>query len=247
MRGPGRARRTALAAALFGLSGLTGCALLHPEKGAPDFEGLLAPAAGSPDRKSEQATVRIHTVGCDQISSGSGVVIGERELLTNAHVIAGAEDLEITTWDGRTVKAALTGAFVESDLALVHVDADLPAAAELAAADAAVGAELVVFGFPGGGRFRVERGTLQEFATVGNARVMVISNRVRPGNSGGPVFDDSGKVVGLVEALLTETDQGVAIPVSTVKPAVDAMRGRQAGEAPGCDAFGDQGGTEAPP
>lgn len=204
-----------------------GCGVLRPGSGAPDYGSVRDRLAVSEaDHRAEAATVRIRNLGCDALSTGSGFVVGERELVTNAHVVAGAERLEITTWDGRTFDASVEGATVSADLARVRVDADLPPPATLAAADPAVGDPVVVYGFPGGGALDVEHGKVLSYADVDGRRSFVMTNRVRPGNSGGPVFGADGGVVGVVRALLVDQDQGVAIPVSVLKAtAGDAAAG----------------------
>lgn len=212
------------------------CAVLRPDAGAPDYAALhdrLATAAS--ERDAEAATVRIRNLGCAALSTGSGFVVGERELVTNAHVVAGAETLEITTWDGHTFEAAVEGATLASDLARVRVDADLPPAARLASSDPVPGDLLRVYGYPGGGALDVETGQLVSYAEVDGRRSFVMSNKVRPGNSGGPVFGAGGEVVGVVRALLVDQDQGVAIPAGEVAATLGSGA---SGGVPGCDALG---------
>jgi len=218
------------------LTATAGCGVLRPDIGAPDYSARPELAASSAERRAEEATVRIRNLGCNAVSTGSGVVVGPRELVTNAHVIAGAEKVEITTWDGRTFEASVEGATVASDLAKVRVDTDLPAAAAFASSDPVEGDQLVVFGFPGGGRFSAERGQLLGYREVDGQYSFVMSNKVRPGNSGGPVFDGSGAVAGVVRALLVEADQGVAIPASVVTAALGSAG--TDGQVPGCSEFG---------
>lgn len=210
------------------------CGVLRPDAGAPDYAALQERlAASTAERRAEAATVRIRNLGCSALSTGSGFVVGDRELVTNAHVIAGAEKLEITTWDGHTFEAAVEGATLASDLARVRVDADLPPAARLASSDPVPGDALRVYGYPGGGALDVEDGRLLSYADVDGRRSFVMSNKVRPGNSGGPVFGAGGEVVGVVRALLVDQDQGVAIPAGQVAA---SLGGTASGGVPACDA-----------
>jgi S1-C subfamily serine protease len=221
---------------------LAGCGgMFRPDLARPRYVSG-EPAATSVERRAEQATVRIRNLGCEALSTGSGVVIGERELLTNAHVIAGAETLEINLWDGTTLSAAVRSAVSADDLAIVEVDSPLTgdgraAVAEFASADPPVGTPLLVFGFPGGLRFTVDKGEVESYAEVDGERSIIMTNPVVPGNSGGPVFDDTGAVVGIVRARLVDTGNGVAIPVSTVDAALAVMRDAPGGGAVGCDVF----------
>ncbi len=235
--------RTILLALVFAVS-VAGCSVLRPDIGAPDYgsQAELAEAAARL-RAAEQATVRIRNVGCGGIATGSGIVIGESVLLTNAHVVAGAETLEITLWDGKTVGAEIRDATVSSDLARVEVAVDLTQSADavvatLGTSDPDPGEQLVVFGFPGGGRFTVLPGEALGYTDVDGVRGLVMSNQVVPGNSGGPVFDESGVVVGVVRLQLVESGDGVAIPITDVNASLAQMSEAGAGRVPGCDAFG---------
>lgn len=215
---------------------LGSCGVLRPDAGAPDYASVRTNVArAEADRSAEAATVRIRNLGCDSLSTGSGVVVGERELITNAHVVAGADKLEITTWDGRTLDAAVEGATIASDLARVRVDADLPPAASFAPTDPLPDDSLAVYGFPGGGPLEVSTGKLISYADVDGQHGFVMSNRVRPGNSGGPVFGSDGTVVGIVRALLVEQDEGVAIPATVVTSSLGASAG--SADVPDCTAF----------
>lgn len=232
-----RAAAGALALVLASCAVLGSCGVLRPDAGAPDYASVRAGVErAEAERSAEAATVRVRNLGCDALSKGSGVVVGDRELITNAHVVAGADKLEITTWDGRTLDAVVEDATVTADLARVRVDADLPPAASFASTDPLPGDPLAVYGFPGGGPLEVSTGALVSYAAVDGQRSFVMSNRVRPGNSGGPVFGSGGEVVGIVRALLVEKDEGVAIPVSVVTASLDAASASAA--VPGCGAFG---------
>lgn len=234
-------RHVALAAVMGAVWAVaSACGVLRPDAGAPDYDSVRERLSLSAnERRAEAATVRVRNLGCDALSTGSGFVVGERELVTNAHVVAGAEKLEITTWDGHTLNASVEGATVSADLARVRVDADLPPPATLAPADPVPGDALVVYGYPGGGALDAEAGSLISYADVDGQRSFLMTNEVRPGNSGGPVFGASGEVVGVVRALLVDADQGVAIPVSVLS----ATNGSALTEGiPGCEGAGGASG-----
>lgn len=217
----------------------SGCSVMRPDKGAPVY-GHLSAAATSAERAAERSTVRVRNLGCNAVVVGSGVITAQRQLLTNAHVIAGADKLEVNLWDGTTVDARVVGASVAQDLATVEVADDLASGgrasvATFAAADAPVGASLLVFGFPEGGRFTVSRGHLVAYEAIGDQRSMVLSNKVEHGNSGGPVFGENAQVVGIVRAMFADSGDAIAIPVSAAHQLLEA--GAAAGPVPGCSAF----------
>ncbi len=219
---------------------ISACGILNPFTGAPDY-GKLTVSANSAQRKAEQATVRIRTLGCNALSTGSGVIVGPKEMLTNAHVIAGAEKVDITLWNGTTVSAKVVGANQSEDLARVQVDADLTekgaTVATLSGLDPVDGSELLAFGFPGGKGFAVLRGQLLGYFKLEDQPSFRMSNQVVQGNSGGPVFSANGLVVGIVRAKAVESGDGIAIPISIVKPALQQMRTSPPGRPPSCGAF----------
>ncbi len=200
--------------------GLAACSLFAYDDEIPAYGRTDELLVGLPLREAKQVTVRVRNFGCNAVSVGSGVIAAPDLLLTNAHVIAGAEEVEITLWDGETFAASVLDATVTEDLALVRVEGDLTgggraAIARFAISDPLDGTFLFVVGYPGGGRLRKSTGSLLEYREVDGVRSLVMSNEVAPGNSGGPVFDENARVVGIVRALL-ESGQGLAIPVGIV-------------------------------
>jgi S1-C subfamily serine protease len=74
--------------------------------------------------------MRVRNRGCDSVATGSGFAVGPRRLVTNRHVVEGAEELQLDTWDGRSVSVA-----VLHDLALIQTLEPMPRVARLAAQD----------------------------------------------------------------------------------------------------------------
>lgn len=134
---------------------------------------------------------------------GSGMTVRSDGLvLTNAHVVAGVETVDVVTFAG----ARLTGKVVERardvDVALVQVDAtDLPTVTFARAADLAVGQWAAAVGHGEGGGWTFTTGMVSNVYTAqGGRAVFQTQIPVNPGNSGGPVFDGTGKVLGIVTA-----------------------------------------------
>lgn len=169
-------------------------------------------------------------------SAGSGIIIDTNgTILTNHHVIAGAGTLEVTFADGTTASAKLVGDDPGSDLAVIRADlaGKTVTAAALGDSDAVrVGDPVLALGNP----FELQ-GTLTEgivsatgrtFSSGGQGtrpiRDMIQTDAsVNPGNSGGPLLDCQGKVIGVNTALENPTGQDVnvgiafAVPVNTAK------------------------------
>jgi S1-C subfamily serine protease len=134
---------------------------------------------------------------------GSGVIIGENRILTNAHNLHG-DEVTVTFADGRTADATVAGVDTDGDLAVLEAPTDGAAALELGTETPGVGAPVVALGNPNGhgprvtfgfvsgvGRsFRGPRGRRVAGAVEHTAPLM-------PGSSGGPVVDLEGNLLGI--------------------------------------------------
>ncbi|MDQ0138889.1 S1C family serine protease [Cupriavidus necator] len=156
---------------------------------------------------------------------GSGVVVTERGLiLTSLHVVAGARRLELTFHDGHTSEATLLQAIPEKDLAVIQAKSipdDLPAATLGSSRDLMPGSEVVAVGFPFGIGPSVSAGVVsgldREFVAPDNKRTLdkliQFDAAVNPGNSGGPLVNLRGEVVGIVTAILNPGNSGTFIGI----------------------------------
>lgn len=149
------------------------------------------------------ATASPSIVGIGARLRGSGVVVADGRILTNAHNIRG-EEVTVTFADGRAVRGRVAGTDLDGDLAVIDVDtAGAPA---LAWADDKAGVGSVVFGLSAtpGGPARVTVGTVsavnRAFRGPGGRRISGSIEHTAPmaaGSSGGPIVDASGHLVGL--------------------------------------------------
>ena len=182
-------------------------------------------AARSIKRAAEEMTVRVRNINCDGLALGSGFAIVPHVLLTNRHVLAGADQLEINTWDGHdaTIDTALVGAL--GDLGIASTSQTLPKVASFGRA-AKAGDLITVVGYPLGGPLTLSPGTVVDrvdgtpFGIDGS--VLRLTATVEHGNSGGPVLNTHGQVVAVVFAIETGTGFGLAIPIDTVAALVRA-------------------------
>lgn len=209
----------------------------HPVVAVAARAEAVAPAlrAASVERVARQLTVRVRSRGCGRLGTASAVAVGPRLLVTNRHVVDGAETIELNYWDGTSARADLTAVAVADDLALVRVSIRLPAVAHLADTDPHDGTNVSVVGYPNGGAQTIERGEVIEYARLRKptdaSPVMRLSAPIAPGNSGGAVVNAAGDVVGVVFGVETETDYGLAIPVSAVR---DLLADGGSPPTPGC-------------
>jgi S1-C subfamily serine protease len=155
---------------------------------------------------------------------GSGFAIDRGTLITNRHVVAGADRLEINTADGRSLDVVTAEVGVLGDVAFVTVDGSLPVSANLNG-DVAPGTDIAAIGYPLGGPFTITRGVVVDeidgFDFDVPGPIWRITADVQPGNSGGPLLDGRGRVAGVVYAIEIATGLGLAIPMETVDSLVD--------------------------
>ena len=181
------------------------------------LEQLPAPAIDLPSDALARAlgeaaapsVLRVIADGCDQRASGTSFVVAPEYLVTNAHVVAGADSVLVQTSD-RSYQATPVLVDLELDVALLFAD-DLEAPSlSFTSSEPTRGALGATIGFPGGRDKTVERATVAAtyFATgldvTGEARVtrriVELRARVQPGNSGGPFVLEDGTVGGVVFA-----------------------------------------------
>jgi S1-C subfamily serine protease len=241
-----RGRRWALGAAAVLLVGCGNLPALPPfpePVTIGETTGAATPSPGattlSPDgfRTTERVAVRVRNVGCGGVSTGSGFAVSEDVLVTNRHVVAGADTLQVSTYDGQDLLVETAGAAVVADLAIVHTRSELPAAVTLAEADPSVSDPIEVIGFPGGGRLTSSTGRVLGFdedPLNANAGQVIVTDAVaEPGSSGSPMYNASGQVVGVVYAAAADGNRTLAVPVSTLRRLLDEPE--IADEVPPCD------------
>ncbi len=196
-----------------------------------------APAVDPPDprvigdpaiREALRGAVRILGTACGLGISGSGWVAAPDLVVTNAHVVAGQRD---TTAGGTAARAVVFDS--RNDIAILRVPG--LRVSPLQHADAEPDAEVAIVGYPESGSLRVEPGRVGRTATVlsedayGNGpvtrRITSFRGVVRRGNSGGPLIDRAGRVVGTVFAARTGSSAGYAVPTCVVRDALGRARG----------------------
>jgi S1-C subfamily serine protease len=163
---------------------------------------------------------------CQKVLEGTGFVVGPNRVMSNAHVVAGSDSVTIEV-DGQTLDASVVSYDPEEDISILDVP-NLPSAPlQFAEAPAKTGTDAIVMGYPGGGDFVATPARVRETielngpdiyrkATV-NREVYTIRGTVRQGNSGGPMIDRSGKVLGVVfGAAVDDADTGFVLTAKEV-------------------------------
>jgi S1-C subfamily serine protease len=171
---------------------------------------------------------------------GSGVIYSSAgEILTNAHVVAGARTLEVTLPDGRRFAAGLVGAEPNADLAVLRIGARNLPVAQLADYPLRAGQLVVAIGNPFGFDWTITAGVISAVgrnlplsAGAGLVNLIQIDAAINPGNSGGPLVDSQGRVIGINTAKIPFAQGiGFAIPITTVYQAIGNI-GRRPGAKP---------------
>jgi serine protease Do len=168
--------------------------------------------------------------------AGTGFVIGpDGVIVTNNHVVAGAQTIEVVFADDRKMPARVLGRDPTTDLAVLKVDAsDLPVAVLGDSSALKVGDDVIAIGnalaLEGGptvtrGIVSAEDRTITAENGVRLEHVIQTDTAINPGNSGGPLVNSAGEVVGINTAVAGDAQNiGFSIAVNAAKPIIDELR-----------------------
>lgn len=183
------------------------------------------PGSPAPAKPEEQAKGEPPGAEPEIRHIGSGVVVTESGIvITNHHVVAGAGRLEVSFHDGHTAEAVVLRAMPDKDLAILQAKSmpdDLPPATLGSSRDLAPGSEVVAVGFPFGIGPSVSAGVVsgldREFISPDNKehldKLIQFDAAANPGNSGGPLVNMNGEVVGIVTAILNPNKSGTFLGI----------------------------------
>ncbi|RAV15061.1 serine protease [Mycolicibacterium sp. GF69] len=191
---------------------------------APDAALAADPVVAA----ARPSVVKIRGVapGCQKVLEGTGFVAATDRVISNAHVVAGSESVTVEA-DGQTYDAFVVSYDPQADISILDVP-DLPSAAlPFAQAPATTGTDAVVMGYPGGGDFVATPARVREIielsgpdiyrTTTVEREVYTIRGSVRQGNSGGPMIDREGRVLGVVfGAAVDDADTGFVLTADEV-------------------------------
>ena len=209
------------------------------------FEGFgPAPALGPPPAETglteakaneiARSTVKVEAPACSRIQDGSGAVIGDGLVVTNAHVVAGSRHPTVLSHpDGRDLDATVVAFDPNRDVAILRVAGlDRP---PLALGDGSFGSGGVgaVFGHPLGGPLKLSpfkvgdvtdaRGYDIYDAHRTTRKIYILSSDLAPGDSGGALVDPGGTVEGVAFAISPDQPNvGYALTLDEIRPVLDA-------------------------
>lgn len=155
---------------------------------------------------------------------GTGFVVDARgTIATNHHVVAGAESIAVKLFDGTRIdRVELLDGNVDADLALIRVQTDHALVPVLLGVsdDVVVGEAVIVIGNPIGLEHTLTDGLVSARRVYDGKKYIQMSAPVSPGNSGGPVFNRYGDVVGVTVAGLQGENLNFAVPIDQLKPMI---------------------------
>lgn len=176
----------------------------------------------------QPSVVKIRGVapGCQKVLEGSGFVVAPSRVMSNAHVVAGSDSVTVEA-SGQTYDATVVSYDPDADISILDVP-NLPSVPlQFVDQPAPTGTDALVLGYPGGGDFTATPARIREIielngpdiyrSTTVTREVYTIRGTVRQGNSGGPLINRAGQVLGVVfGAAVDNNDTGFVLTAKEV-------------------------------
>ncbi|TME78941.1 MAG: trypsin-like serine protease, partial [Chloroflexi bacterium] len=167
---------------------------------------------------------------------GSGIVLDTKgDILTNAHVIAGGQNIQVAFSDGTTVAATLVGSNTGADLAVIRVSVAASTLHPLTLGNSSsvqIGDTVYAIGSPFGLSGSFTEGIVSNIgktAAASGANLIQTDAAINPGNSGGPLVNSQGQVIGVNNSIESPVDGsvgvGFAIPIDQVNELLPSLEG----------------------
>ncbi|GAA1092918.1 MarP family serine protease [Tsukamurella spumae] len=209
---------------------------------APDRVDFTDPVV----QRVRSSVVRIdgQAPSCSRALEGSGFVSTAGRVVTNAHVVAGTRSVQVTVNGTKKYSAQVVYFDPQTDVAVLNVPGMTAAPLRIVFNGAKPGDPGFVLGFPGGGPLTLSSSRVRSQQTLEGRNiyrdaqvrrdVYLLRGQVRPGNSGGPMFDRQGNVVGVIFGVaVDDADTAFALTAKQVEPALQAGSTATAGVSTG--------------
>lgn len=181
--------------------------------------------------KARPSVVKVHGVAesCQKITDGSGFVVAPHKVMTNAHIVAGAETFSVNS-ESKTYEAQVISYDPQADIAILDVPGLSAKSLKFAEYTAGVGIDALVLGYPGAASFKVSAARIRDVTEINGPdiyhaasvtrQVYVLSGSFpQAGSSGSAVIDLYGQVIGVYFGAEThDPTTGFAITAAQVEP-----------------------------
>ncbi len=178
-----------------------------------------------------------YSYSLEPAGSGSGIILSEDGyIVTNAHVIAGAEMVKVVLYNEEEYEAAIIGADTQTDIAVLKIEAKNLVKAEFGdSSQVEIGETVYALGNPGGlslqssftdGMISGLNRVITTDDSIYSMTVLQTSAAINPGNSGGALINEYGQVIGITSSKIVSTDYegiGFAIPTELAKPIIEEI------------------------
>ncbi|MEZ4224430.1 MAG: Do family serine endopeptidase [Polyangiaceae bacterium] len=204
------------------------------ERVLPSVVSVSSTRMQRPSAPSDPFFHRFFDQGGPQQGLGSGVAVAKDIIVTNHHVVADADEIKVTTFDGKELQARIVGTDKKSDIAVLKIEGgELKPLAFGDSSRLRLGDVVLAIGNPFGVGQTVTMGIV---SAKGRADVGIVDYEdfiqtdaaINPGNSGGALVDMEGNLVGINTAILSRSGgyQGIgfAIPSNMAKPILESLR-----------------------
>ena len=186
---------------------------------------LLLPYSEALSALAEQIRPAVVAVRDGRRGSGSGVVWAPNTIITNHHVVQG-ETPEIIFIDGRKATGQVIARDPRNDIVALQVDGTPEPAAIGDSLELRVGQLVLAMGHPLGVENAVTAGIISALPTARDPRALIRSDlHLNPGNSGGPLFDANGEVIG-INSMVAGPGTALSVPSNTVQALLASASGR---------------------
>lgn len=198
--------------------------------------------------KTRPSVVKVHgeSESCLKISEGSGFVVAPHKVMTNAHVVAGAETFSVDAVEGKSYEAHVVSYDPQGDIAILDVPLLTAEPLSFAGYTAGTGVDAMVLGFPGATSFQASPAQIREVTDINGPDIyratsvtrqvyVLIGSFTQNGVSGSAVVDLSGQVLGVYFGAQTnDWTTGFAMTAEQVRPQMARAAETQAADTGGC-------------
>jgi S1-C subfamily serine protease len=190
----------------------------------PDASLATSPVVNQ--ARSSVVKVKGIAQSCQKVLEGTGFVVAPNRVMSNAHVVAGSDTVTVLV-DGQEYEAGVVSYDPDADISILDVPDLASAPLQFVDDEAVAGTDGIVLGYPGGGDFTATPARVREViklngpdiyrSTTVTREVYTIRGTVRQGNSGGPMVNRQGKVLGVVfGAAVDDVDTGFVLTAQEV-------------------------------